>query len=112
MDAESIQRALEDTFDQAIVYHAFTDYMRDYEVIVHAVTHPLTGLRTAYLRYLFKYCAETHVISAVTAQAWRKSLDDRLIDYESGRDLDGYVWGIKRQNVYHGVHVKADSTAA
>jgi len=112
MDAESIQRALEDTFDQAIVYHAFTDYMRDYEVIVHAVTHPLTGIRPAYLRYLFKYCAETHVISAVTAEAWRKSLDDRLIDYESGRDLDGYVWGVKRQNVYPGVHVQADSTAA
>ena len=50
--------------------------------------------------------------SAVIADVWRKSLDDRLIDYESGWDLDGYVWGVKRQTVDPGVRVNADSTAA
>ena len=112
MDAESIQQALEDMFDQDIVYHAFTDYMRDYEVIIHAGTDPVAGTRPSYLRHLFKYSAEAHVTSAVIADVWRKSLDDRLIDYESGWDLDGYVWGVKRQTVHPGVRVNADSTAA
>jgi hypothetical protein len=29
-DAVTMQAALDEVFDQAVVYHGFTDYMRDY----------------------------------------------------------------------------------
>jgi hypothetical protein len=35
MDAAVLEQALDEIFDQALVYHAFTDYTRDYEVIVY-----------------------------------------------------------------------------
>lgn len=34
----------------------------------------------AYLRYLFRYCVQADVETAVGAEVWRRSLDDRLID--------------------------------
>jgi hypothetical protein len=40
MNSEDIQRALDDVFDQAIVFHCFTDYMRDYEIITYSVADP------------------------------------------------------------------------
>jgi hypothetical protein len=112
MDAAAIQKALDDVFDQAIVYHAFTDYMRDYEVLTHSVADPATGIQPTYDRYLFKYCVEARVTTALTVETWRKSLDDRLIEYTTGRDLDGYVWGVKWQVLYPGGTVVAGSAAA
>lgn len=88
MEAATLQQALDDIFDQAIVYHAFTDYLRDYEVIVHAVADPRTGIPPAYLRYLFRNCVQADVETAVGAEAWRRSLDDRLIDYARGSHPD------------------------
>lgn len=73
MNAVAIQTALNDVFDQAIVYHAFTDYLRDYEVITHSVADPSTGIPPTYDRYLFKCCVRAHATSAVTAESWRKS---------------------------------------
>jgi hypothetical protein len=102
MDAVALRRALDDVFDQAIVYHAFTDYLRDYEMIVHVTAAPSTGVRPQYLRYLFRYCVEVDVRSAVSPEVWKHSLDDRLIDYDTGKDLDGYVWGVKWQALYPG----------
>lgn len=43
---------------------------------------------------------------------WRRSLDERLINYETGVDLDGYVWGVKWQNLYPGGKVVPDSKRA
>jgi hypothetical protein len=43
---------------------------------------------------------------------WRSSLDDRLIEYETGVPLDGYVWGVKWHNLYPGANVVAESAAA
>ena len=40
MNSEDIQRALDDVFDQAIVFHCFTDYMGDYEIITYSVADP------------------------------------------------------------------------
>jgi hypothetical protein len=112
VDARSIQKALDDVFDQALVYHGFTDYMRDYEVITYSVADPATGIPPTYDQYLFKCCVETRVTTAVTPETWRKSLDDRLIRYETGRDLDGYVWGVKWQALYPGAKVVSDSETA
>ena len=46
------------------------------------------------LSYLFKFCVEANVKTTVRDDAYKKSLDDRLIDYRTGVDLDGYVWGV------------------
>jgi hypothetical protein len=58
MDAVALQQELDEVFDQALVYHAFTDYMRDYEVIIYARADPRAGVPPAHLRYLFRYCVE------------------------------------------------------
>ncbi|WP_230462284.1 hypothetical protein [Micromonospora sp. CP22] len=55
VDAATLKQALDDVFDQVLVYHGFTDYMRDYEVIVYATADPRSGIAPAYLRYLFHY---------------------------------------------------------
>jgi hypothetical protein len=36
--------------DQAIVFHGFADYMRDYEVFIYATSDPRTGIRPEHLR--------------------------------------------------------------
>jgi len=100
MDAVALRRALDDVFDQAIVSHAFTGYMRDYEMIVLTAAVARTSTPAARLRYLFRYCVEVDVRSAVKPQVWKCSLDDRLIDFDTGKDLEGYVWGVKWQNLY------------
>lgn len=58
MDAAALQRMLDEVFDQALVHHGFTGYLRDYEVIVHATADPRAGVQPAYLRYLFRHCVE------------------------------------------------------
>lgn len=55
MDVAALERALDEAFDHAVVYHGFTDYMRDYEVVVYMTADPTTGITPAYLRYLFLY---------------------------------------------------------
>jgi len=40
------------------------------------------------------------VFLAAVATDW---VNQRLIDYEQGRDLDGYVWGVKGQALYPGM---------
>src|SRR6266496_2903321 len=87
MDTARLQQALDDVFDQALVY-------------------------PAYLRYLFRRCVEADVQTAVSAGIWRRSLDDRLIDYDTGKDLDGYVWGVRWQVLYPGAKVVPGSKRA
>jgi hypothetical protein len=112
MDVVALRRALDDIFDQAIVYHAFTDYMRDYEMIVYATAAPGTGIAPEHTRYLFRYCVEVDVRSALTPEVWKQSLDDRLIEFDTSKDLAGYVWGVKWQALYPGATVVDDSLRA
>lgn len=88
--------------------------MRDYDVYIYATADPRTGIAPQHLRYRFKYCvhAAVVVVSAVAPQVWRESLDDRLIHYDQGRDLDGYVWGVKWQNLYPGMKLVMESADA
>ena len=50
--------------------------------------------------------------TALSPEIWRRSLDERLVDYEQGRDLDGYVWGVKWQDLYPGMKLVPDSAEA
>jgi hypothetical protein len=112
VDRAEIQAAFDDVFDQAIVFHGFADYMRDYEVFIYVTADPRTGIRPEHLRYRFIYCVRATVTSAVPPGIWKRSLDDRLVDYEQGRDLDGYVWGVKWQVLDPGMKLVPDSADA
>jgi hypothetical protein len=100
VDTSEIHAAFDDAFDQAIIFHGFADYMRDYEVFIYATADPRTGVRPEHLRYRFKHCVQATVTSALSPETWKRSLDERLVDYEQGLDLDGYVWGMKWQMLY------------
>jgi len=58
------------------------------------------------------HCVRATATSALSPEAWRRSLDERLVDYERGRDLDGYVWGVKWQELYPGMKLVPDSADA
>lgn len=112
VDVPEITQAFEVAFDQAIVFHGYTAYMRDYEVIVCTVGAPGPGLEPKSLRYLFTHCVAATLTSALTPAIWASSLDERLIDYGQGVDLDGYVWGVKFQSLYPGAELVANSPEA
>jgi hypothetical protein len=102
VNVRQMTEAFDDVFDQALVFHGFTDYMRDYDVFVYATADPRTGIAPEYLRYRFKHCVRASVTSAASPETWSRSLDDRLIDFEQGRELDGLVWGVRWQVLYPG----------
>ncbi|MHA4813358.1 YxiG-like protein [Streptomyces aculeolatus] len=111
MDAAVLAQMLDEIFDHAVVHHGYTNYMRDYEVIVYTAADPSTGVAPSHLRYLFRYCVEARCETSVSAEIWRVSLDDRLIDYETGVGLDGYVWGVKWHSLYPGAELLPESEA-
>jgi hypothetical protein len=112
VEIDQIKAALDDVFDHAIVFHGFTDYMRDYDVIVHVTAAPGTGIAARYLRYRFVYCVRATVASALPPEVWRRSLDDRLVDDQQRVDPDGYVWGVRWQDLYPGMALVPDSPDA
>ena len=112
MDHTELQGMLDVTFDQALVHHGFVDYMRDYEMIVYCTSDPRTGITPKHERLLFKNCVVASVETALPASTWSTSLDDRLIDYATGVDLDGYVWGVKWQCLYPGAQIVKHSEIA
>jgi hypothetical protein len=112
VNSSDMQAAFGDAFDQALVFHGFADYMRDYEVFVYATADPRTGTRPQHLLYRFMYCVQAAATTALSPEVWRESLDDRLIDYDQGMDLDGYVWGVKWQVLYPGMKLVPDSSEA
>lgn len=112
VDISKIQAAFDDAFDQAIVFHGFVDYMRDYEIFIYATADPRTGIAPEHLRYRFMNCVRAVATSALTPETWKRSLDERLVDYEQGCELDGYVWGVRWQALYPGMKLVRDSAEA
>jgi hypothetical protein len=112
VDRGGIEAAFRDAFDQALIFHGFTEYMRDYEMVLQLSADPSTGIVTEFYRYIFVNCVLANASTALAPQMWLRSLDDRLIDYETGVDLDGYVWGVKWQILYPGFELVTDSELA
>jgi hypothetical protein len=111
MDNAVLEQMLDEVFDHAVVHHGYTNYMRDYEVIVFANAAPSSDISPAHLRYLFRHCVEARCETSVSEETWRISLDDRLIDYETGVDLDGFVWGVNWHCLYPGAKLLPESEA-
>jgi hypothetical protein len=109
---EIIKSGLEQVFDQALVFHGFADFTRDYDVYVHCTAHPRAGIEPETLRLRFKHGVRADVTTAIPHGTWAQSLDERLIDYEQGVHLEGYVWGVKWQCLYPGGKLVTDSTEA
>ncbi|MEZ7127711.1 hypothetical protein ACBR40_20475 [Nonomuraea sp. AD125B] len=107
-----LQQALDDLFDQALLRHGFVDHLRDYQLVILPMPDPQTGTTPATRRYLFRYCVQATCTTALPAHTWRVSLDDRLTTYETGAELDGYVWGVNWQALYPGVTLITDSPTA
>lgn len=112
MKAEEIHQALDDAFDEAVVFHGFTDYMRDYEMIVYVHAPAGSDRNPRWLRYVFKHCVSAVAQTTLTPQIWQRSLDERLTDDATGTDLDGYVWGVKWHCLYPGGRVQPNSVTA
>ncbi|MFG2043054.1 hypothetical protein [Dactylosporangium sp. NPDC048998] len=112
VDGSEIQTAFDDVFDQAVVFHGFADYARDYDVFVYVTADPRLGIAPLHVRYRFKNCVRVLALSALSPQIWKQSLDERLVDYERGRDLDGYIWGVKWQGLCPGMRLVEDSADA
>ncbi len=97
-DLREVMKAF-NLFDGVLLSHAYTRYMRDYELVVENHVGPTE--RGTY-SYLFKYCVESNISTSLSGTTYRKLLDDRLIVYETGKDLDGYVWGVNWSLLYPG----------
>ncbi|MEJ8632464.1 hypothetical protein [Streptomyces sp. MS2.AVA.5] len=111
MNTVALRQLLNDTFDHAVVHHGYTNYMRDYEVVVSVAVDPCIGALPPHRRFLFRYCVEARCETSVPAETWSVSLDDRLIDRETGDDLDGYLWGMKWHALYPGATLLPESEA-
>lgn len=112
VNTSQIRAAFDDVFDQAVLFHGFTNYMRDYDVFVYATADPRTGIRPEHLRYRFIHCVRAAVTSALGPATWKQSLDERLTDYDQGKDLDGYVCGVQWQELYPGMELVPESAEA
>ena len=101
MKAPELQEVMTtfDVFDNALLSHGYRPYMRDYELIVEVHVGPA---EQGTYSYLFRFCVEVHINTALTDKQYRESLDDRLIVYESGKDLDGFLWGVNWSALYSG----------
>jgi hypothetical protein len=94
----------ESFFDAAILRHGFTDYMRDYELIVMGRNgSPHTDVH----RYLFVGCAEVVCQTAINPKSFASSLSDEFVfagpDYPEKDDPEGFVWGVRYANAYPGL---------
>jgi len=75
---EAIQARLEEVSDHAVVFHGYTDYGRDYEVVFYEVDDPASGVDPFLVRCLFKRCVVAEVETAFSAAVWRESLDEAV----------------------------------
>jgi hypothetical protein len=104
---------LDELFDNDLVYHGFTCYMRDYELIVFQSADPRSGIAPRHLRFLFRICPEVSVRSVVRPEVWSRSMDDALLSQRHvTRQSEGYIWGVQCQELYPGATVMGDSERA
>lgn len=99
-DAAGIRALLAEVYDHGLLHHAYTPYMRDYELVITASSDPRLGRPVTYLSYLFVNCVEARTVSTVGPAVWRRSLDDELVHPDPERTYDAFVWGVNWQELY------------
>ena len=93
MDTDGIQKALDDIRGEALVFHGFTDYMRDYDLIVFRISDAQAGHPARHVRYRFTHCVSATVEPGLPRDLLKASTDDRLIQMTPSAGVDGFVWG-------------------
>jgi hypothetical protein len=111
MTLEELEAVMDayDVFDNALLYHAYKEYMRDYELVIESHVGPAP--RGIY-SYLFKYCVEVAVRTTVPDAVYQRSLDDIHLDHQRAKSLHGYDWGVKWSQIWEGWDIQADSPKA
>ena len=105
-------------FDNSIVRHGFTPYLRDYELEVVAVAATPDGSRSypeGRYRYLFTHCVVEEVVTTVRDDVWPRSWADVFTDYEAWEAAGcpaGYVWGVNEMDAYPGARYLPESRRA
>ncbi|QNG37719.1 hypothetical protein F1C76_15050 [Geodermatophilaceae bacterium NBWT11] len=100
VDREGIRALLSEVYDHGLLYHAFTPYMRDYELVITASSDPRLGRPIEYISYLFVNCVFAKIDSTVSPAIWGRSLDDELVRPRPDRTYDAFVWGVNWQPLY------------
>lgn len=95
MDSAQISAALAGFDDGTMYFHAFTDYLRDYEVVAAEFGAP----QGVVSRLIFENCVHARADAALPPGAWADSLDSRLTGREQPDDVDGYFWGCRLQEL-------------
>jgi hypothetical protein len=104
---------LDQMYDCGLMFHGFTDYMRDYKMVVYQSVDPRSGLTPRHLQFVFRFCTEADARSTVAPDVWRRSTDDQLLGtHHVTNDSAGYVWGVRCQILYPGPTIIENSHRA
>lgn len=106
-----MQRVLGEARGQALVFHGFTDYMRDYDMIVFRMTDAQEGVPARHVRYRFTHCMLAMVESGLPTKTLLASLDDDLLEPPTG-PVDGFPWGVRWQRFEPGATLIKGSRSA
>ena len=111
MNALAVQQLMNDfdVFDSALLYHGYTTYMRDYELVLENHVGPA---QQGTYSYIFSHCAEANVHTGFSTDVYRSSLDDRLLKMETEREVNGFVWAANWALIENGWHLVTDSPKA
>jgi hypothetical protein len=93
----------EDFFDAAILRHGFTDYMRDYEIIVGARNGPPD---TDIHKYQFIGCVEVAYQTAMDGRFGQSLSDDFVLsgpEFPRKQNAPGFAWGTRYAAAYPGL---------
>jgi hypothetical protein len=85
VDESQLDEGLEELFDNELLHHGYTNYMRDYELVVYQSVDPdpRYGLVPRHLRLVFRMCTLAEIRSTVRPDVWATSLDDSLVESHS-----------------------------
>ncbi len=113
MTEAELNAILGELFDCQLVFHGYTSFMRDYDLIIYESVDPASGLNPRHRRFRFRFCTEATVRSHVRPDVWSRSLSDDLVEEASVTwDSARYVWGVRGQEVYPGGTIVRDSERA
>jgi hypothetical protein len=103
-------------FDDALVQHGFTSYMRDYDVITEfGASYGGISYMAGSYRYRFTHCVVAEVTTTVSVEVWRASWTDEYTNsqrWEAAGAPEGYLWCVEYALAYPGLIYEADAPRA